>query len=449
MMENRLARLWGGLYVGGRSSFVSCGRPAATLRRLAVVAFLAVSIASSWWAATREGGKYAVDFIFPYLLSHSVLYGEPIYERQWQLEHVPAITGRARPGEGIFYPAGTGFATLPFVAMSFHNAERLWLVVLIAAVVFGIRTLVRTLDESKKHLAWMVVAGLVLLSSSVRWGITHLQGAPFVMGLLCLFVACLDNGKYLQACAITTYVLVFKFTVALPFVGLLLLHQRFREIASATVIAGIAHVVGFARIGGLAALRAYTEGVGALEVPGSINTPNPWDPASSPRIDWTYLYMGLTGDLQLAKRLSLLTTVLIGSWLLWSMWRLRDSLDKRKIACMLLALTSLGMLCVYHHHYDLSAVLVPLLMLGALHWTGDFHLPAGFLLLVGPLVAMATLLPLAMVQRLLFSLGGPTASGYMNIAFPACVTLALAASCLLLGQLQAQEGQVKRVDVLT
>jgi hypothetical protein len=448
-MENRFARFWRGLHVELRSSFVSSGRPAPTLRRLVVAAFLAVSIASSWWAATREGGKFAFDFIFPYLLSHSVLYGEPVYERQWQLEHVPEITGRARPEEGIFYPAGTGFATLPFVALSFHNAERLWLVALIAAVVFGIRTLIRTLDESKKDSSWMVVAGLVLLSSSVRWGITHLQGAPLILGLLCLFVARLDSGKYLQACAITTYVLVFKFTVALPFVGLLLLHQRFREIASATVIAGITHVVGFARTGGLAALRAYTEGVGALEVPGSINTPSPWDPASSPRIDWTYLYTGLIGDPQLAKRLSLLTTALIGSWLLWSMWRLRASLDKRKIACMLLALASLGMLCVYHHHYDLSAVLVPLLMLGALHWAGDFRLPAGFLLLVAPLVAMATLLPLATVQRLLFSLGGPTAVGYMNIAFPTCITLALAASCLLLWQLQTQEGQVKRVNALT
>jgi hypothetical protein len=405
------------------------------MKSLLGAVFLAASIATCCWAPTRQGG----DFIYPYLLSHGILHGEPIYDRQWQLEHIPAITGQPRPGEGIFYPAGTGFATLPFVALSFRKAQLLWLATLVAAVVLGIRTLLRVLGEPGREVPWTVVAGIVLFSASIRWGMTPLQGAPLIVGLLCLFVACLDSGKYLPAFAITTFVLVFKPTVALPFGGLLLLHRRFREIAAASAIAGMAHVAGFARVGGLAAFRAYTEGIAKLEAPGSLNTPDPWDPKSSPRIDWIYLYTGLTGDSQLAKQLSLATTAFVASWLLWSAWRVRARLDQQTTACFLLALTCLGMLCVYHHHYDVSAVIVPLLMLAALHRGRVFRLPANFLLLAGPLVAMIALFPVAIGAQLLRSLGGRAAVGYMNIAFPSCVTLALIAGCLLIQRLQTHE----------
>ena len=85
------------------------------------------------------------------MLSHSLLYGEPIYDRDWQLESLPAITGQGRPGEGFFYPAGTGFATLPFVALSYRNAQLLWLAVLIAVVMLGTASLLRVWRETDNH----------------------------------------------------------------------------------------------------------------------------------------------------------------------------------------------------------------------------------------------------------------------------------------------------------
>jgi hypothetical protein len=369
------------------------------------------------------------------MLSHSVLYGEPIYDRQWQLENIPAITGQSRPGEGFFYPAGTGFSTLPLAALSFRNAQLLWLAVLIGVVVAGTRALVRMWSKPERTATWMAVSGLVLLSASIRWGMTPLQGAPLVMGLLCLFVVCIDKNKYVAALAITTFVLVFKFTVALPFVGLMMVRRRWREIAVAVAIAGLAHVAGFAAVGGRPAFSAYTQGVAGLEVLGSINTPDPWDPMSSPRLDWTYLYTGLIGPPEIGRRLSWATTVLVAIWLSWSAWRLRDRLDRHATATVLLALTCFGILSVYHHHYDVSAALVPLMMLGTMHLAGIIKLPSSFWVLVGPLAVMMALLPVATVGKLL-SVGGPTASGYMNIAFPISVTLALIASCLELRRLQ-------------
>jgi Glycosyltransferase family 87 len=411
-------------------------RPTALLQ-LGSAALLVVAIASGWWASTRQGG----DFIYPYMLSHSLLYGEPIYDRDWQLESLPAITGQERPGEGFFYPAGTGFATLPFVAFSYRKAQLLWLAVLIAVVVLGTASFLRVWREGDKNLPWMAAAGLVLLSASIRWGMTPLQGAPLVMGLLCLFVVSIKKGNYFAASAITTFVLVLKFTVAIPFLAFLLLLGKWRETAGAGAIAALAHMVAFARVGGLAAFSAYAQGVAGLEALGSINTPDPWDVMSSPRADWTYLYKGLIGDPQIGKRLSLATTVLVAIWLLWLGWRLRDRLEGQVTATFLLAVTCFGLLCVYHHHYDVSAALVPLMMLGILHLGGN-KLPPSFLLLTAPLVAIVALLPVALMQRLLASLGGPSAVGYMNIFFPASITLALLAGCLHLTRLQSHPQQI-------
>jgi hypothetical protein len=198
-------------------------------------------------------------------------------------------------------------------------------------------------------------------------------------------------------------------------------------------------VAGFARLGGTAAFSAYARGVAGLEALGSINTPNPWDPMSSPRVDWTYLYTGLIGSPEIGRRLSQATTVLIAIGLSWLVWRLRDRLDRHATATILLALTCFGVLCVYHHHYDVSVILVPLMILGAMHLSGPIRLSTSFWVLVGPLAAMIVLLPVATAQEILLSVGGPTASGYMNIAFPICVTLALMASCLELWRLQTDD----------
>jgi hypothetical protein len=422
---------WARLNVEARF-LAACGFPLYTLLRFGCAALLGTGIVFSWWASTRQGG----DFIYPYMLSHSLLHGEPIYDRQWQLENIPAITGQSRPGEGFFYPAGTGFSTLPLALLSFRNAQILWLAVLVGVVVMGTRALIRMCDKRERTATWMAVAGLVLLSASIRWGMTPLQGAPLVMGLLCLFVVCIDEDKYVAALAITTFVLVFKFTVALPFVGLMLIRGRWREIAVAVAIAGLTQVAGFARVGRTAALSAYAQGVAGLEALGSINTPNPWDPMSSPRLDWTYLYTGLIGSPEIGRRLSQATAVLMAIGLSWLVWRLRDRLDRQATATILLALTCFGILCVYHHHYDVSATLVPLMILGAMHFNGTIKLSTSFWVLVSPLAAMMVLLPVATAQEILLSFGGPTASGYMNIAFPISVTSALMASCLDLWRLK-------------
>jgi len=96
--------------------------------------------------------------------------GEPIYDRQWQLENIPVITGQNAPGEGFFYPAGTGFLTLPLAALSYRNGQLLWLAMLIGVVVLGTRALVRMNCEHAKTATWMAIAGFVLLSASIRWG---------------------------------------------------------------------------------------------------------------------------------------------------------------------------------------------------------------------------------------------------------------------------------------
>ena len=72
------------------------GFPLHPLLCFGCTALLVTGIVSSWCASTRQGG----DLNHPYKLSHSVLQGEPIQDRQWQPEKIPAISGQAVPAEG-------------------------------------------------------------------------------------------------------------------------------------------------------------------------------------------------------------------------------------------------------------------------------------------------------------------------------------------------------------
>src|SRR5207244_11539432 len=74
---------------------VTCGFTLHSLLLIGCAALHVIGIVSSWWASAPRFPTYepqGTDFVFPYMLSHSVLHGEPIYDRQWQLENIPAIT---------------------------------------------------------------------------------------------------------------------------------------------------------------------------------------------------------------------------------------------------------------------------------------------------------------------------------------------------------------------
>jgi hypothetical protein len=388
---------------------------------------LAVGILGSWAASRRQG----CDFEYVYADAFALLRGDNLYDSQWQR----AVFSTKVCGEipqGVFYPPSTGFAGLPFGFLPFPLAQFLWFLMLTLAVGMGVRAIVKLAKPHAAPGTWELVAGLVFVSSCIRWGMTPLQGAPLVFGLLALFVVGIHANRWRLVFLVTAYVMAFKFTIALPFLGILLLHKRYSTIAGAALAFVGLNVLGFIRLGGLLALRDYRAGIAGLESVHLINTPDPWDRMSSPRLDWIYLLDGITKSETFSRLSTGILSALLALWLLREALTLKRPVTLELTVAFLVPLTFLSLLSVYHHHYDISVVMVPLLFLLLRDFARPHRARALASWLMIPLGLMMALLPVEITQRRLLSAFGEHGPGWMNIAFPAATTLALAGSLIAL-----------------
>jgi len=388
-------------------------------------ALLIVGVLSNWLASRRQGG----DFGYLYIAACALISGGPLYDPTWQRLAFDAKIG-GTPPQGVFYPPSTGFAALPFGVLPYRGAQFIWFLILILALGFGIRAIVKLAMPNARSGTWELLAGVIMMSSCVRWGMTPLQGAPLVLGLLAIFVAAIHTSRWQWVFLIAAYVTAFKFTIALPFLGLLLLHRRYLALAGSVAIGAVSNILGFMRMGGLSALAGYRAGIAGLEAPHLINTPDPWDPQSSPRLDWIYLVDGITGNVPVSRIAALIGSAVLALWLLREGLRSERPVSLELTSAFLMPLVCLSVLCLYHHHYDISVAVVPFLLFSMLGEPFQRH-PVASLMMV-PLGLMMAFLPVAITQRFLLGALGEHGAGWMNIAFPVATTAALLGSLVLL-----------------
>jgi hypothetical protein len=276
----------------------------------------------------------------------------------------------------------------------------------------------------------MICAGITLLTSCIRWGMTALQGAPLVFGMLCFCAEALVARRYRLAFAIAVAATTFKITLALPFLALLFLFRRHREWLAALAIWICLDALGFLRMGGAVALAAYRENVGRTEALDNLNTPDPWLAIGVPRLDWTYLFYGLGGNLQVARIGSYVVTALAGLWWLYeARRRARRPPDVTLVAIFSAPVICLSMLSVYHHHYDVALMIVPLLM--SLPRYRELR-PRWALPLLLPLIALMALLPTERSARFAVEHFGESARGIVHLMFPVSLTLTLIGTLIIL-----------------
>jgi hypothetical protein len=269
----------------------------------------------------------------------------------------------------------------------------------------------------------------------MRWSITPLQGAPLVFALLAFLVAALHTNRPGTALFVATYATAFKFTIAFPFLGLLILHKRYGSAVSAVGLAAILNLLGFARVGGLSALRDYRSGIATLESAGTVNAPDPWDTQSSPRLDWPYLLNGLSGHLQASRVLALIVFALVCVWLFRKSQQLNRPVSIDVTASFLVPMVCLSVLCIYHHHYDIMPLWVPLLIMFARFAEVRPYRNPWAIALIAPLVLAMALLPIGLGQRISIEVFGPTVgAGLFNTLLPVAITLALVGSLVIVRQ---------------
>jgi hypothetical protein len=249
-------------------------------------------------------------------------------------------------------------------------------------------------------------------------------------------LAAAHGNRPRSAAALATIAVATKMTLSLPFLGLLALQRRF----VACVVAGgtwvLLNVLGFWRMGP-ASLHDYRASVGTLEAFGDINSPDPWNVLSSPRLDWTSLFYGLSGNIAASRLATLAATGLVVLWLLREGWRERAPRSLPATTLFLTPLVLLGSLCVYHHHYDSCLFFAPVLALYFVFRRRRLH-RVGVLLLC-PLLLMMLFLPIGLAQNAALALAGTRGVGLLKLAFPSAVPIALIGSLLLLRSADAHD----------
>ncbi len=398
--------------------------PKRALLALSAILLLVGLAANS--STARNGG---VDFPSLYVMGRGIATGDNIYD--------PAATAifRERYGVdrpmGMFYPPATGFTMLPFAVLPYSLGKLAWFLTMELVLVLGVRRMVRFAAPRAGSHVWMACAGVISISSALRWGLILLQGAPLVLGLLCWFVVALHDRQPRLTAALAILAVAVKMTLSLPFLGLLLLHRRFGALAASLATWVSLNALGFWRMGE-SSLRDYRASVAGLEAFGNINSPDPWNTRSSVRLDWTALFYGLTGHIGFSRLVTLALTGIVALWLLREGWRASKPSELRGTALFLAPLVCLGCLCVYHHHYDACLFFAPALLLALL--LGVKHLPRWAVILSAPLLVMMLLLPIGVVQNLANILWGTRGIGLMKLSFPIALTAALLGSLIALSR---------------
>ncbi len=380
--------------------------------------------------AIAFNGRYAVrwglDFASLYEMGHGVLTGTNVYDPA-AAQQFPAKYDVMVPA-GMFYPPATGFSMLPFAALPYRIGRLAWLAVIDLVLILGVRNLFRALAPSRPSYVWVSCAAVILVSSALRWALILLQGAPLVFGLLCLFIAALHEGKTRLATVLAIIAVAAKMTLALPFLGILLLQRRFAALIASGGTWVLLNVLGFWRMGP-GSYHEYQGSVGKLEAFGDINSPDPWALTSNPRLDWTSLFYGITHHLPVARLGTLACAGLVALWLVREGWRAADPRGLRSMALFLAPLVCLGSLCVYHHHYDSTLFFAPVLVLALVFDRRQLGRAAW---LLEPFFLMMLLLPVGAVQDALQALLGDTGVGLLKLSFPVAVSLALIGSLIVL-----------------
>jgi hypothetical protein len=384
---------------------------------------LIAGLIASWVASTRYGHDYASI----YATARGILENSPIYDPAWQkIQFAKVGLG---PPNGLFYPPATGFATILLGVMPYGLAHDVWLALMVGAMVLGVRSLVQLARPEAPSYTWQIAAAVVLLSSCVRWGMTIAQGAPLIMGLLCLFVVALHRGLLWQAALLAAFATAFKVTLALPFLGLLFFYRRYGVLAAVLGTWVLLNAIGFARLGGMSALHAYQHNIQGLELLDDINSPDPWRLVALPRLDWIFLLYGVTGNLPLARLGTLLLGAAVGLFLLWQVRRVRQP-ELTTTAVVLLVLVCLTNTVVYHHHYDVSLIAAPLVLWWAV--SSRPVLPSRAIMLAVPLLVIVTFWPVATLHHFALDRFGPIGWGLMNLVYPVVTTLAMIGGLVML-----------------
>jgi len=180
-------------------------------------------------------------------------------------------------------------------------------------------------------------------------------------------------------------------------------------------------------------------------VADQLNYPDPRGYNSLARTDWPYVLNAIDPSFKRNSAIGHALSLLTLAYLAWEILRARKGSLRSDTGTLALAgpASAISMLAVYHHHYDIGILLVPLI--GYLSHP-EFRSLRATWWFVAPVALYAGLYPYAKVAAFADQIMGPISVLFTKpLACVVCI-IALIASCFVLHRTLQREGSASPVD---
>jgi hypothetical protein len=321
-----------------------------------------VLIALGTWISRRAFNEWGADLAQLYMSAWLLREGKNVYDYTEQhsgyMRHIGEVTTW-----GHFYPPGSAVALLPATLIPYSVARQLWFVLGIVVMLYGLwRFMAAFLPQWDRSLR-VLVLGVVMCTACVRWGFKVAQPVSLVLGLFAIFMVEFRNGRTWLAVLCAAISGAIKVTFGMPFVLLALAVRRFKIAVLLVGIWGVMNLVGMYGMGGPKIMVDFKANMATFERPDQLNYPDPRGFNSLARTDWPYLLNAVSPNFSRNNLIGNVLTLASLAWLVFEVMRAKPRLVQGDVATLALTgpIAALSMLAVYHHHYDIGLMLLPLL----------------------------------------------------------------------------------------
>jgi hypothetical protein len=314
------------------------------------------------WVARRAFNEWGHDLAQLYMSAWLLREGRNVYDMAVQhdgyVRHIGLVTTW-----GHFYPPASAVALLPATVIPYWLARELWFYGGIAVMFYGLWRFMAAYIPAWDRSLRVLVLGLVMCTACVRWGFKVAQPASMIFGLFGLFLAELKTRRVWSLLLTAGFVGCVKVTFGIPFLLIVAAQRRFKTAAALLMIWGSMNLVGIVGMGGFKILADYRANMADFERPDQLNYPDPRGFNSLARTDWPYVLNAVDPSFKRNNAIGYGLTLATFAWLAWELARAKKATMNGDLATLALTgpAAAISMLSVYHHHYDMCFLLLPLI----------------------------------------------------------------------------------------
>jgi Glycosyltransferase family 87 len=312
--------------------------------------------------ARRAFNEWGHDLAQLYMSAWLLREGRNVYDMAVQHDgyarHIGSVTTW-----GHFYPPASAVALLPATLIPYWLARELWFYAGIAVMFYGLWRFMAAYIPSWDRSLRVLVLGLVMCTACVRWGFKVAQPAAMIFGLFGVFLAELKTRRSWTLLLSAGFVGCVKVTFGIPFLLIVAAQRRYKTALALLAIWGSLNVVGIVGMGGFHILADYRANMADFERADQLNYPDPRGFNSLARTDWPYLLNAIDPSFHRNNAIGYALTLATFAWLAWELLRAKKATMNGDLATLALTgpAAAISMLSVYHHHYDMCFLLLPLL----------------------------------------------------------------------------------------